>query len=104
MPFHWPTKVEADLEILKLEELDIMEPAMGPTPWASPIVATPKPNDPEELHVSVDMRKAKKAVKLERHMMPTVEDTIADLNKVFSIWDMNKSHHQLQSWRRNHAI
>ena len=44
VPFHLRKKVEQELE--KLETQDIIERVDGPTPWISPIVTPPKPNDP----------------------------------------------------------
>ena len=58
-------------EIKKLEELDNIEWATGETPWISPIVATTKPNNLEELRISVDMQQANKAVKREWHVIPS---------------------------------
>ena len=40
VPYHLRKKVEDELK--KLEDLDIIEKASGPTPWVSPIVVVPK--------------------------------------------------------------
>ena len=31
-------------KVKELQELDIIEPVEGPTPWVSPVVVVPKPN------------------------------------------------------------
>ena len=78
IPFHIRKKVEEELR--NLEDLDIIEKVEGPTPWISPIVAAPKPKNPDKVRICVDMRQANKAISRERHVMPTVDDMINDLN------------------------
>lgn len=95
-PFHLREKVGQ--EIQKLLDEDIIEKVEGePTPWISPIVAIPKKN-PNEIRVCVDMREANRAIVRERHMLPTVEELIHDLNgaAVFSKLDLRSGYHQLE--------
>jgi transposase InsO family protein len=96
IPFHLRKKVEAELE--RLEELDIIEKIDGPTPWVSPIVVAPKPKNPEEIRICVDMRLPNQAVQRERHITPTIDDIIVDLNgaTVFSKLDLNAGYHQIE--------
>ena len=96
IPFHVRKQVENELE--RLESLDIIEKAEGPTPWVSPIVVAPKPKSPNEIRLCVDMRKANKAIERERHLTPTIDDLIMDLNgaKVFSKLDLKNGFHQLE--------
>ena len=96
IPFHMREKVEQ--EIKRLEQCDVIEKVNGPTPWVSNIVAAPKPNNPEQIRLCVDMRKANQALKRERHVVPTTDDIILELNgsKVFSKVDFNKGFHQLE--------
>ena len=63
-----------------------------------PIAVAPKPNSPGKIRVCVDMRQAKKAIKRERHVNPTVEEMIGDLNeaRVFSKLDLNQGYNQLE--------
>ena len=93
VPFNLRDQVEA--EIRKLEELDIIEKAEGPTPWVSPIVIIPKKTG---IRICVDMRAANEAIDRERHPVPTIEDLIVDLNgsTVFSKIDLNQGYHQLE--------
>ena len=52
----------------------------------------------EEIRLCVDMREANKAVKRERHTIPTIDELILDLNgaKVFSKLDLRSGYHQLE--------
>ena len=95
-PFHLRDKVER--EINELMKLDIIEKVEGePTPWVSPIVTPPK-KDGKEIRLCVDMRQPNKAIKRERHTMPTIDELILDLNgsKVFSKLDLRSGYHQLE--------
>ena len=94
IPFHVRKDVEKELE--RLEQLDIIEKVTGPTPWVSPIVVVPKSSG--QVRLCVDMREANKAVKREKHPMPTIDDLVADLNgaTVFSKLDLSSGYHQLE--------
>lgn len=96
VPFHIRQKVEDELR--KLEADDIIEEVTGPTPWVSPIVAAPKPKAPDEVRVCVDMRQANKAIQRERHITPTMDDVVHELNgaTVFSKLDLRTGYHQLE--------
>ena len=94
IPFHVRKDVEKELEWL--ERLDIIEKVNGPPPWVSPIVVVPKYSG--EVRICVDMRKANRAVKREKHLMPTTDDLIADLNgaTVFSKLDLSSGNDQFE--------
>ena len=96
IPFHIRKKVEEQLA--KLEAADIIEPVHEATPWISPILVVPKPRKPEEIRICVDMRRANEAVKRERHLMPTRDEIIQDLDgsTIFSKLDLNQGYHQLE--------
>lgn len=96
VPFHVRQKVEAELQ--KLENDGIIETISGPTPWVSPIVTPPKPKDPNKVRICVDMRQANTAIQRERHITPTMDDVIHELNgaKVFSKLDLTAGYHQLE--------
>lgn len=85
-------------EIQYLVDTDIKEKVEGePTPCISPIVTPPK-KDGEEIRLCVDMREANRAVKRERHTIPTIDELILDLNdaKVFSKLDLRSGYYQLE--------
>ena len=76
IPFHVRKDVEAELD--RLEKLDIIEKVDGPTPWVSPIVVVPKADG--GVRLCIDMREPNKAIKREKHIMPTLDDLISDLD------------------------
>ena len=95
VPFHLRSKVEDKIQ--ELLDDDIIEPARGPTPWVSPIVTPCKPGNPDEIRLCVDMRGPNQAILRERHITPTIEDVLSDMNGacVFSKLDLNQGYHQL---------
>ena len=96
IPFHLRGKVEKELR--QLEEEDVIEKVEGPTEWMSRIVAVPKPHNPDQIRICVDMREANKAIIRTRHVTPTIEDLISDLNgaTIFSKIDLKTGYHQLE--------
>lgn len=96
IPFHMRKKVEAELE--RIKQRDIIEKIDGPTPWVSPIIVAPKPKKPEEIRICVDMSQVNTAINRERHITPTIDDAILDLNgsRVFSKLDLNSGYHQVE--------
>lgn len=96
VPFHLRQKVEDELR--KLESDDIIEEVTGPTPWVSPIVAAPKPKAPDKVRICVDMRQANTAIERERHITPTMDDVVHELNgaTIFSKLDLRAGYHQLE--------
>ena len=94
-PFHVRKDVERQLE--HDTELGIVEKTSGPTPWVSPIVCVPKPKS-GKIRVCVDMRQANKAIKRERHSMPTIDELVTELSgaSVFSKLDLNQGYNQLE--------
>ena len=96
IPFHLRKKLDTELD--KLERQGIIEPVDGPAPWVSPLVVTPKPKNPDEIRLCVHMRQPNRAILCERHIAPTIDDLIHDLNgaTVFSKIDLNSGYHKLE--------
>ena len=96
VPFHHRENVAKQLDHLLSE--DIIEKSTGPTPWINPVVIVPKPKQPGGIRLCVDMRQANKAISRERHIMPTLDDIIYDLNgaTIFSKVDLKEGYHQLE--------
>lgn len=95
IPFHLRKLVET--ELMRLEQQDIIEKVTGPTPWVSPIVVVPKQGNPNLIRICVDMKNPNKAILRERHLTPTIEEVIAQLNgaTTFSKIDLKDGYHQL---------
>ena len=94
IPFHIRLDVENELD--RLDKLYIIERVDGPTPWVSPIVVVPKKSG--DVRICVDTREANKAVQRIKHVMPTIDELITDLNGacVFSTLDLKSAYHQLE--------
>ena len=95
IPFH--VRKQAERKLKQFESEGIIERAQDPTLCVSPIVVVPKPHKPNEIRICVDMQFVNKAIVRERHVMPTTDDVVHDLNgcKVFSKIDLNKGYHQI---------
>ena len=95
IPYH--IRQDVSKELKKLQDQDIIEKVTNqPTPWISPIVATPKKDG--GIRICVDMREANQAIERERHTMPTLQDFNAEVNeaKFFSKIDLKQAYHQLE--------
>ena len=94
--------MEKDLE--RLENLDIIEKVTGLAPWLSPIAVVQKCSG--QVRFCVDMRKVHKVVKREKHIMPTIDDLVADLNgaTVFCQLDLSTGYHQLELEQESRQI
>ncbi|CAF1014506.1 unnamed protein product [Brachionus calyciflorus] len=96
IPFYLREKVES--EIKRMLDLDIIEPVSGPTPWVSPIIVVPKPGQPDKIRICKDARMANQAIQRERHVSPTLDDIIIDLNDIehMSKVDLVSGYHKLE--------
>ena len=94
IPFHIRKAVQTKID--ELEPLDIIEPVRGPTRWVSPLVPVPKADG--DICVCVDMRQANSAIIREWHPIPTIEETLQELQgtTVFSKLDLQSSYHQIE--------
>ena len=61
-------------------------------------MAAPKPNNPKEIRLCVDLRQVNKAVKRQRNPTPTIKEVTSDLNgaTVFSKLDLRAGYHQVE--------
>uniref|UniRef100_A0A3P8NB56 ribonuclease H n=1 Tax=Astatotilapia calliptera TaxID=8154 RepID=A0A3P8NB56_ASTCA len=83
-------------ELARMEELGVISRVEQPTDWCAGMVPVPKPNR-DEVHVCVDLTKLNNSVKRERHMLPSVEHTLGQLEgaKLFSKLDANSGFWQI---------
>ena len=75
-------------KIKELIELDIIEPAQGPTPWVNPIVVVPRSGG--DIRLCIDTQRANEAIRRARHPIPTVDEITQSISasKVFSKLDL----------------
>ena len=66
----------------------------------------PKPKDPSQIRLCVDMRGPNKAIERERHITPTMDEIIVKLNgaRVFSKLDLNQGYHQIEIEKESRYI
>ena len=93
IPLPLMDKVKKELD--RLQKLDVIAPVDEPTDWCAPMVIVPKTNG--QVRICVDLQKLNKAVKRERHMLPSVDHTLGQLAnaKVFTKLDANSGFHQI---------
>ena len=86
-------KVKAELE--RLENQGVTFKVNEPTEWCAPMVVVPKPNG--AVRICVDLTKLNESVCRERHILPSVEQILAQLNgeKIFRKLDANSGFHQI---------
>ena len=82
-------------ELLRMEELGVISPVTEPTDWCAGMVVVPKSNG--KVRICVDMTKLNENVKRERHILPSVEQTLAQLGgaQVFTKLDANSGFWQI---------
>jgi len=77
-PYHLFKPIQRCLE--RMEENGLISRMFGPTPWLSNIHPVPKPNSPDEVRLTIDMRAANTAILQERHPMRRIGDLIVLIN------------------------
>ena len=87
-------KVKSELE--RMEKIGVIIRVDTPTDWCAGIVVVPKPDG--RIRICVDLTKLNKSVRRERHMLPSVEQTLAQLGgaTVFSKLDANSGFWQIE--------
>jgi hypothetical protein len=87
-----------DEVLKKMEENDIIEDAIGPTPWVSELLVIPKPNKPEQIRVVIDSRAINVAIERARHNSPVLDELVDEFNeaKIISKLDQTDSFHQME--------
>ena len=82
-------------ELERMEELGVIARVTEPTDWCAGIVVVPKRNN--EVRICVDLTRLNQSVKRERHQLPAVDQTLAQLAgaRVFSKLDANSGFWQV---------
>src|SRR5277367_1711842 len=91
-----PLVERAKTEIDRMLQLGVITRVEEPTDWCAGVVFVIKKDG--SIRVCVDLTKLNESVKRERHMLPTVEQTLGQLSgaKVFSKLDANSGFWQLE--------
>lgn len=76
MPIPLSNKVKEELE--RMEEMGVISKMEKPTEWCAGMVVVPKPNG--KIRICVDLTKLNEGVCRERHILPSVDQSLAQLN------------------------
>ena len=92
-------KVKAELE--RMENMGVITRVTEPTDWCAGMVVVPKSNG--TVRICVDLTKLNESVRRERHIMPSVEQTLAQIGgaTVFSKLDANSGFWQVELARES---
>ena len=85
-----PLLPKVQMELEQIESICIISRVEQATPWCAGIVIVPKPDG--RIRICVDLTKLNQAVCRERHILPSVEQSLIMLGggaKVFSKIDAN---------------
>ena len=87
-----PLMSKVKMELSRMEEIGVISRVEQPTDWCAGMVTVPKPGK-DEVRICVDLTRLNESVKRERHMLPSVEHTLGQLEgaKVFSKIDLANS-------------
>ena len=69
-----------------MEDLNVISKVEQPTEWCAGMVVVPKPNG--QVRICVDLTKLNESVCRERHILPSVEQTLAQIGaaRIFQSW------------------
>ena len=82
-------------ELQRMENLGVIAKVEQPTEWCTGMVVVPKPNG--KVRICVDLTRLNESVKRERHPLPAVDQTLAQLAgaNVFTKLDANSGFWQI---------
>ena len=92
-PYGW---FGLETELQGMLQLGVIEKVTQPTEWCSGMVVVPKSNG--NVRICVDLTMLNKSVQRERHILPSVEQTLAQIGgaKVFTKLDANSGFWQVK--------
>ena len=87
-------KVKAELQ--RMQAMGVISKVVEPTEWCAGMVVVPKPNG--DVRICVDLTQLNESVCRERHILPSVEQTLAQIGgaKVFTKLDANSGFWQIE--------
>ena len=91
-----PLKGQVEEELKRMEALGVIRKVDVPTDWCAGMVVVPKNNN--KVRICVDLTKLNRSVCRERHILPSIEQTLAQLKgaKIFSKLDANSGFWQIK--------
>ena len=91
-----PLKSQVEEELHRMEQLGVIRKVDSPTEWCAGMVVVPKGNN--KVRICVDLTRLNKNVRRERHILPSVEQTLAQLKgaKTFTKLDANSGFWQIK--------
>lgn len=90
-----PLMPKVKKELKRMEDLGVISRVEQPTDWCAGMVPVPKANN--EVRICADLTRLNQSVQREKHMLPSVEHTLGQLEgaKVFSKMDANSGFWQI---------
>ena len=91
-----PLRPRVKKELERMESMGVITKISEPTEWCAGIVVVPKAND--KIRICVDLTKLNESVCRERHVLPAVDQVLAQLSgaTVFSKLDTNSGFWQIR--------
>ena len=91
-------------ELSRMESMDVIERVTEPTDWCSGMVVVPKANG--KVRICVDLTKLNQSVQREWHILPSVEDTLAQLKdaNIFTKLDANSGFWQIPLTKESSSL
>ncbi len=91
-----PLQPKVKSELQRMEELGVISKVDEPTDWCAGMVVVPKQDG--KVCICVDLTKLNESVRRERHILPSVDHTLAQLRgaKVFTKLDANSGFWQIE--------
>lgn len=101
-----PVAMEAkvDQKILQMLRSDVIEPALGPPEWISPMVVVPKGRD--DIRLCINMKYPNQAIKREHYPLPMIDTLLNKLrgSTYFSKIDITSAFHHIELHPESRAI
>ena len=90
-----PLRSKVEQELTRMEQLGVIQPVDGPTDWCHAMVVVPKPDG--SVCICVDFKPLNQFIRRELHQLPTVDETLAQLDgaTVFTKLDANSGFWQI---------
>ena len=91
-----PLMPKVKQELTRMENMDVITKVDNPTDWCAGMVVVPKPNG--NIRICVDLTKLNNSVCREKHMLPSVEQILAQIgdSTIFSKLDANAGFWQVK--------